>query len=138
VIVTGMSRGAGLVVFSAAEPTIRKGVLGAVAIALTKESDYLRAADPANRHPGVQVDEKERILFYPLLKLLAPLPVAVLQSTSDRYISSDESRRLMGPDTPSLRLYEVKARNHGFGGGTEELLRDLDDALKWIEESPKK
>jgi hypothetical protein len=39
----------------------------------------------------------------------------------------------MGPDTPALRLYEVKARNHGFDGGRDRMLADLDDALEWIE-----
>ena len=137
VIVTGDSRGAGMVVFAAAEPNLRKGVAGAVAIALTRESDYLRAPNPATRHPGIQVDEKDRILFYPVLRLLAPMPIAVIQSTNDRYVPSAESRRLMGPDTPTLRLYEVKARNHGFDGGRDELMRDLDDALKWIEAFPR-
>ena len=135
VIVTGDSRGAGLAVFASAEPNLRKGVIGAVAIALTPESDYLRAPDPETRHAGIKVDEKDRILFYPILPLLAPMPVAVIQSTSDRYCPAAESRRLMGPDTPTLRLYEVKARNHGFDGGRQQALADLDDALTWIEAS---
>jgi dienelactone hydrolase len=133
VIVTGMSRGAGLAVFAAAAPSMKRGVTGAIAIALTLESDYLRAPDAETRHEGIKVDEKNRILFYPILPLLGPMPVAVIQSTSDRYCPAAESRRLMGPDTPTLRLYEVKARNHGFGGGTKELMADLDDALKWIQ-----
>jgi hypothetical protein len=33
------------------------------------------------------------------------------------------------------RLYEVAAKNHGFSGGREEMLRDLEDALQWIEKS---
>ncbi len=138
VIVTGMSRGAGLAVFAAAQPRLRKHVAGAIAIALTLESDYLLAPDPATRRPGIQVDEKDRILFYPILPLLGSIPVAVIQSTSDSYVASAESRRLMGPDTPTLRLYEVKARNHSFGGGKEQLLADLDDALRWIASSSAK
>jgi type IV secretory pathway VirJ component len=133
VIVTGMSRGASMVIFTAAHKDVRKGISGAIAIALTKESDYLRAPDPAVRPPGLKVDEKERILFYPILPLLSSMPVAVIQSTHDRYCPAAESRRLMGPDTPMLRLYPVDALNHGFGGGTKQLLADLDDALKWIE-----
>ncbi len=59
-------------------------------------------------------------------------PLAVIQSTNDGYVRSAESRRLMGPDTPTRRLYEVESRNHSFGGGTDTLMRDLDDAMAWI------
>ena len=133
VIVTGMSRGASMTIFTAAHPDLRKGLSGAIAIALTIESDYLRAPDAAVRPPGIKVDEKERILFYPILPLLDSMPIAVIQSTHDRYCPAAESRRLMGPDTPMLRLYPVEARNHGFGGGTKQLLADLDDAFRWID-----
>jgi hypothetical protein len=134
-IVTGLSRGADMAVFSAAHEDLSEGVAGAVAIALTLESDYIRAPDPAHRHPGLQVDDKDRILFYPILSRLAPTPVAVIQSTSDRYCSAATSRRLMGPDTPTLRLYPVKAMNHGFDGGRRQLFAFLDEALDWIEAS---
>ena len=45
---------------------------------------------------------------------------------------SQESRRLLGPDTPTLRLYEVEARNHRFGGAHDRMIADVDDALRWI------
>jgi alpha-beta hydrolase superfamily lysophospholipase len=135
VIVAGYSRGATMVVFAAAEKHLRDGVRGGVAVALTREVDYLRAPEAAERDPAIQVDEKGRIQIYPVLARLSSIRFAVIQSANDRYVSAAESRRLMGPDTPALRLYEVKARNHGFDGGRDQLLVDLDDALKWIEES---
>jgi len=119
VIVTGYSRGANLV--------------GAVAIALTRETDFLETPDPANRPAGVVVDEKGRIQTYPAIVRAGPIPFAVIQSKGDSYVRSEEARKLFGPDTPTRRLYEVDARNHGFSGGRDELLRDLDEALAWIE-----
>jgi len=133
VIVTGNSRGATMVIFAASEKHVRDGVRGAIAIALTREVDYLRDPVPAERDPAIHVDEKGRIQIYPVLGRLNSIPIAVIQSTNDRYVPSAESRRLMGPDTPMLRLSAVKARNHGFDGGRDALLADLDDALKWIE-----
>ena len=133
VIVTGDSRGATMVIFASAEKHLRDEVRGAVAIALTREVDYLNAPPLAERNPAIQVDDKGRIQIYPVLSHLDTIPIAVIQSTHDRYVPSAESRRLMGPDTPMLRLYEVKARNHGFDGGRDQLLADLDDALSWIE-----
>jgi type IV secretory pathway VirJ component len=132
-IVVGDSRGATMVIFAAAEKHLRAGVAGAIAIALTREADYLRAPPPADRDPAIHVDDKGRIQIYPVLDRLDTIPIAVIQSTHDRYVPSAESRRLMGPDTSMRRLYEVKARNHGFDGGRDQLLKDLDDALNWIE-----
>jgi Bacterial virulence protein (VirJ) len=132
-IVVGFSRGASVVAFAAVSRTLRTELVGAVAIALTRETDYLRAPEPADREPELHVDAKDRIQLYPALKLIGSTPLAVIQSTNDRYVPSAESRELLGPDTPTRRLYEVPARNHRFKGGDDTLLRDLDGALDWIE-----
>lgn len=135
VIVTGYSRGANLVVFAAGVERLRAHLTGAVAIALTRETDFLRAPPPADRPPSVQVDAKGRIQTYPAIARAGPIPFAVLQSKVDKYVSAEESRRLFGSDTSTRRLYEVEARNHGFAGGRDQLLRALDDAMAWIEEA---
>jgi len=134
VIVVGFSRGATLVAFSALHPEIRDQVRGAIALALTREADYLRAP-PAERAPDVQVDAKGRIQIYPALKFLGATPVAIIQSTKDPYVASAEARQLLGPDTPTLRLYEVESSGHRFGGATDKMIVDVDDALAWIERS---
>jgi predicted esterase len=131
VIVVGFSRGATLVAFAALHPELRDDLGGAIALALTREVDYLRAP-PAERSPNIQVDAKGRIQIYPALKLLGSTPVAVIQSTSDPYVPSAESRQLLGPDTATLRLYQVEAKNHRFGGARDKLIADVDDAMSWI------
>jgi dienelactone hydrolase len=133
VIVVGFSRGATLVAFAALHPELRTDVGGAIALGLTREVDYLRAP-PAER-PGIEVDEKGRVKIYPALKLLGATPLAVIQSTNDAYVPSAESRTLLGPDTPTLRLYEVEAKNHRFGGAHDLMIAGVDDALRWILES---
>lgn len=135
-VVAGYSRGASVVVLTAAHPGLRARVTGAIAIALTRETDYLRTPRKSQRPPGLELDEKGNVLLYPALKHIGEKPLAVIQSTGDRYVPAEESRRLMGPDTPTLRLYIVDAKNHGFSGGHETLLRDLDDALRWIGSFP--
>ena len=131
-IVSGNSRGASMVVFAAGEPSLKPHICGGVAIALTRESDYITPPGPAERDAGIKLDEKGGVLLYPALDRLGSIPIAVIQSTNDSYVTSAESRQLMGPDTPTRRLYEVQASNHSFGGGQDQLLRDLDEALNWI------
>jgi dienelactone hydrolase len=131
-IITGMSRGANLVVAAAGTPALRPNILGGVAIALTRELDYLDMPMGAEQLPGIQFDEKRRLQAYPVIERMGSLPLAIIQSTNDKYVPSAESRRLLGPDTPTRRLYEIKARNHSFGGGQDTLMHDLDDAITWI------
>ena len=134
-IAVGMSRGASLVALMAVHREMQQDLAGGIAIALTRESDYLRAPDPASSRVPVQLDSEGRIEIYPALQYLGPVPLAVIQSTHDRYVPSAESRRLLGPDTSTRRLWEVEARNHGFGGGRDALLLALDDALRWVEKT---
>jgi virulence protein VirJ len=131
VIVTGYSRGATLVVLSAALEALRHHLAGAVAIALTRHADYLerpRRDDPLS---SVMVDEKGRFQTYPAIPSAGSLPFALIQGTEDSYIQAPEARRLFGPDTPRRRFYEVHG-DHTFGGARDTLMRDLDDALEWI------
>jgi type IV secretory pathway VirJ component len=130
VIVSGYSRGASLVVFTAAVPRLQHHLTGALAVALTRETDYLKA--PADARPG-SVDEKGRIQTYPAIARAGSIPFAVIQAKGDKYVPAEEARRLFGADTATRHLYEVDASNHGFRGGHDELMRDLDDALAWIE-----
>jgi dienelactone hydrolase len=131
-IPTGFSRGASMAVFVAAVPTLQPRLAGAVAMSLTRELDHLKVPKAA-RSPTIQVDEKGRLQTYPALARAGSLPVAVIQSMGDKYVPATEARGLFGPDTPTRRLYIVEATNHGFGGGRDALMRDLDDALAWID-----
>jgi dienelactone hydrolase len=133
VIVTGFSRGANLVLFTAAVKRLQRHLRGAIAIALTREMDYVAAPKLDQRPPEIKVDERGRIQTYPAIPLVGSVPFAVIQSRADNYVPGEEARQLFGPDTATRRLYVVDAKNHGFRGGKAEMLRDLDDALAWIE-----
>ena len=134
IVIVGFSRGASVVAFTAVHKDLRDGIGGAVAIALTREADYLHAPKD---DPRIQVDDQGRIQLYPALKYMGAARLAVIQSTNDDYVPAVESRELLGPDTPTLRLYTVEAKDHGFSDARDQLLQDLDDALRWVEqESP--
>ena len=134
IVIVGFSRGASVVAFTAVHPELRGGIGGAVAIALTREADYLRAPE-GERGAEIQVDDQGRIQLYPALQLLGSTRLAVIQSTNDSYVPAAESRQLLGPDTPTRRLYEVEAKDHGFSNARSKLMQDLDDALRWVEEN---
>jgi len=135
VLITGMSRGANVVVAGAGDAVLKSGIVGAIAIALTREFDELTVPDSAAGRPDVQTDDRGRLQTYPALQRLGLVPLAIIQSTNDGYVRSAEWRRLLGPDTRTRRLYEIQSKNHSFGGGKVPLMQALDDAMAWIGQS---
>lgn len=133
-IVVGYSRGATFAAFTAIHSELHADLAGAIAIALTRQADYFRSMAPRARGSRrIRQNKRRRGLIYPALKRFAYVRVAVIQSTGDRYVRAAESRKLLGPDTATRRLYTVEARNHRFGRGRAQLIKDLDAALHWIE-----
>jgi alpha-beta hydrolase superfamily lysophospholipase len=132
IIVTGLSRGANMVILAASTNAIRDQIAGAIAIALTKEMDYLSLPKSAMNLPGVKLDEEQRPQNLAAISRIGSIPLAIINSTTDHYVSSGEWRRLIGPDTPTRHVYEVNSKGHSFGGGKSQMLRDLDIALDWI------
>jgi len=130
-IVVGFSRGASIVAYTAMNQRLGVGLAGSVAIALTREDEYVRAST-GRRRSELKVDD-QGLQIYPSLAAIRGTRLAVIQSTRDHYVRAAESRELLGPDTAERRLYAVEARNHTFGGGRDVLMHDLDDALGWIE-----
>ena len=130
-IVTGMSRGANMAVIAAGAPDLQRSIAGGVALALTREADYLDVPAGAEK-AGIELDAKGRVQMYPAIQRIGTIPFAVIQSTKDSYVPSAESRQLLGPDTAIRRLYEVTSGGHNFNGGEDVMFRDLDDALTWI------
>jgi pimeloyl-ACP methyl ester carboxylesterase len=135
-ILVGVSRGASLVAIAAAQESMRPRPAGVVAVALPRETDYVRA-----RRRRVRAAARERvgrlkngqILAYASLKSAYDVPISVIQSTNDRYLPALEARSLFGADTDMRRFRAVAARSHGFRGGREAMLRELDGSLGWIE-----
>ena len=127
VVLVGVSRGAGLSVVAAGE--LHDVVSGVVAVALTREEEYVRwyhrLRVPAR--PDVMVDVEE------YLPQLGDLPLAVVQSTHDKYLSGADARVLLGPDGPRRWLHVVEAHNHSFGGARDQMYEATKQAIGWIE-----
>jgi len=125
VVLVGYSRGAGLDVAVAGQPEIRARLDGVIAIALTREEEYLQtlAADG-----GMTM-----LLTYPALAPIGDaVRVAVIQSTHDDYVPAAEARTLFGPDTPSRTLRPIESADHTFDGAVASLYREMASCFDWI------
>ena len=127
VVLVGVSRGAGLSVVAAGQ--LRESITGVVAVALTQEEEYVRwyrhLPLPHEARP-VMVD------VYEYLSQLGDLPVAVVQSTRDKYLPAEKAREQFGPDTPYRWLQAIDASNHNFSGARTRMYEAVRSALDWV------
>jgi pimeloyl-ACP methyl ester carboxylesterase len=127
VVLVGVSRGAGLSIVAAGE--IRDGISGVVAVALTREEEYVRWFRRLLPRPRreVMVDVEE------YLPELGDLPLATVQSTHDKYLPAADARLLLGADGPHRWLQAIDARSHSFGGARPQMYAAIQRALDWVE-----
>lgn len=115
VVLSGLSRGAGLAAVAAGEPELARRIAGVLIMGLTGDEKSVRPE-------AAPFAELDRI----------GCPLLLLQSTRDRHVAAAEARRLFGPDTPRRRLIAIDAEGHTFGGRREELFRQYEAGLDWI------
>jgi pimeloyl-ACP methyl ester carboxylesterase len=125
VVLVGVSRGAGLSVVAAGE--LHDSVAGVVAIALTREEEYVHWVHHVLPRREVMVDIEE------YLPELGKLPLAVVQSAHDKYMPGPVARALIGPDGPRRWLQIIDAPNHTFSGARDEMYQATRRAIGWIE-----
>jgi hypothetical protein len=132
VVLVGVSRGAGLSVVAAGQRSIRGELSGVLAIALTREEEYVEGSPRLGR-PGHPPRAADMVQIYDYVPTLGELPLAVVQSTHDNYLPAAAARALFGPDTAHRRFEAVEARNHSFAGARDDLYRAMAGSLEWID-----
>lgn len=130
-VLVGVSRGSGLAVAAAGDPVLQRGLVGVVAVALTREEEYvhhfrLRRGRPRAEREFVMLDN------YEYLPRLGALPLSIIQSTNDDYLPAEEARRLLGPDSPRRQLHPIVSRNHSFTDARENLYAQMQASLQWV------
>jgi fermentation-respiration switch protein FrsA (DUF1100 family) len=115
VVITGLSRGAGLAVVAATQPQLSQRVAGVLIMGLTADEDTVRPAAA----PFALLDR-------------VGCPLVLLQSTHDRHVPAGQARRLFGPDVQDRKLVAIEAKGHTFGGNHQELFAQVEAGLDWI------
>jgi hypothetical protein len=115
VVLTGLSRGAGLAVVAASQAEPNRRIVGVLIMGLTGDEDSVRPTVA----PFTLLDRIGR-------------PLVLLQSTADRYVPAGEARRLFGPDGAGRKMVAIEAEGHTFGGHRDELFRQVEAGLEWI------
>jgi fermentation-respiration switch protein FrsA (DUF1100 family) len=137
-ILVGVSRGAGLAVVAAGRPELNVELAGVMAVALTKEEEYVRHYRVKRGRSPSDMPTRELVEFqtYEYLDRLQSLPLVVIQSTGDAYLPADAARDLFGADTALRRFFAIRSRDHSFTDAREELFERMASSLAWMSRMP--
>jgi len=139
VVLVGVSRGADLSVVAAGRQPLRDRLSGVVAVALTREEEYVKWFGRRLRRTRAAEEKQDEaegrapprmVQLYEYLPLLGEVPLTVIQSTRDNYLPAAQARALFGPDTPVRHFISIDAANHSFAGARDRLYDAMRGALE--------
>jgi alpha-beta hydrolase superfamily lysophospholipase len=134
ILLLGWSEGAGLGLAAAADAQHSNVFQGLVAVGMT-EYNIL-----ALRWSDLMAEIKKKLPNEPTFKSadfidkISPLPLAMISSTHDEYVSVEAARKLFAAAREPKHLVLIDAENHKFGGKTDEFFRELNENLQWIQQ----
>jgi len=132
VTLVGWSEGAGLCLLAAAAPENKAIFQGLITIGLG-EANVLgwRWVDDLTYLTGK--DPKEPMFYSSsFLSRVSPLPLLMIQSSQDEYVSVRASQGLFAEAKEPKRYVLTEAHNHHFEGNTELFFKVLRDGLEWV------
>jgi len=137
-ILIGVSEGAGLSVLAASNPATRQAFSGVIAIGLPDRNELgWRLKDSltylTHRPPNEPV-----FSAISLVSGVAPLPLALIQSTHDDFVPLDDTKRMVAAAAEPKRLWIVDAADHRFSSNLPEFDLRLMEAIEWIRRSRSK
>jgi type IV secretory pathway VirJ component len=132
-ILVGVSEGAGLAVLAAADPETKALLGGVVGLGLPDHNElgwrwkdsliYLTHRPP--NEPGFSSAA--------LVSAVAPLPLALVQSTHDEFVPLAETQHILARAAEPKRLWVIDATNHRFSSNLPEFDARLIEAIAWVQ-----
>jgi pimeloyl-ACP methyl ester carboxylesterase len=130
-VLAGWSQGAAMAVLAAATPEAHKVFSGVVVLGVP-ETGVLgwRFADNLT-YVTKRAPSEPNFETAPCMAAIAPLRLAMIESTEDEYVSLEATKRLFSLAREPKRLTIVPARDHRYDGNRDDFFRILTEQVKW-------
>lgn len=132
VYVYGWSLGAGFAIAVGSDVDTRPNWAGIISIGLPKQNQLVSGVN-AN-HANLNTEDNARYGFRSenVLALIAPVPLVMIQSTSDTASPQKIGVALFDAAKSPKSYVLIKASNHRFSGAREEFYAALGNAVTWM------
>lgn len=132
-ILIGVSEGAGLSVLAASDARTRNDIAGVIGLGLSDLNELGWRWKDAVIYVTHGTPNEPTFSAAAIVDRLSPLPLALIHSTHDEYVSLEEMRPLFNRAREPKRLWTVDASNHRFSDNLAEFDRCLIEAIGWID-----
>jgi fermentation-respiration switch protein FrsA (DUF1100 family) len=131
VSLVGWSEGAGLSVLAAAGSDGKSALAGLVTVGLPDEN-VITWHWSDNLESFVKKPHEQTFHASDYISKIAPLPLAMIESSHDQYVDVAESQRLFAAAAGPKRFDLIQADNHRFDGNHQEFFLKLQEELRWL------
>lgn len=132
VLLVGWSEGAGLALAAATNPQ-NQTFQGLIAVGMTEYNILaLRWSDVMSQITK-KLPNEPTFRSIDLIEKVSPLPLTMIASTHDEYVSVSTTQQLFAKAREPKRLILIEAENHKFDGKTDEFFRVLNENLEWVQ-----
>jgi fermentation-respiration switch protein FrsA (DUF1100 family) len=132
-ILIGVSEGAGLSVLAAADPETKAVLGGVVGLGLPDRNELAWRWKDSLIYLTHRPPNEPAFSSAALVAAVAPLPLALLQSTHDEFVPLAETQRIFARASEPKRLWIVDAVNHRFSNNLPEFDARLMEAIAWVQ-----
>jgi alpha-beta hydrolase superfamily lysophospholipase len=131
-VLIGVSEGAGLSVLAASDPDTKAAIGGVIAIGLPDVNElgwrWKDSLTYLTHHPP----NEPAFSAAGVVGGVAPLPLALVQSTHDEFVPVSDTRRIFDSAASPKQLWLIEASNHRFSSNLTEFDARLLEALEWV------
>jgi pimeloyl-ACP methyl ester carboxylesterase len=128
----GVSEGAGLSVLAASDPRVKDRIAGVVGLGLPDRNELGWRWKDSLIYVTHKAPEEPSFSSASVVSRVTPIPVAIIQSTHDEYVSFNEMETVMHHAAEPKRLWVVDAADHSFSNNLSQFDQDLLHAVSWV------
>src|SRR5262249_24913757 len=134
-ILIGVSEGAGLSVLAASGPELKGKIVGVLALGLPQENELAWRTRDAIIWFTKKVRKEPTFQVKDVIAQVGPVPLAVIHSTGDEFVSVEDERKLFELAKDPKKLWVLTAKNHSFKGNHSELDQTILEAIAWMRQA---
>ena len=134
VYVYGWSLGAGFAIAVGSDVETRVNWAGIISIGLPKQNQLVSGLGANHANLNNEANALYGFRSEDLLPRIAPVPLVMIQSTSDTASPQKVGNALFASAGNPKKYVLIRASNHRFSGAREEFYSALGDAVAWIRE----
>jgi alpha-beta hydrolase superfamily lysophospholipase len=132
-ILVGVSEGAGLSVLAATDPETRAVLGGVIGLGLPDRNELAWRWKDSLIYLTHRPPNEPAFSATTIVRGVAPLPLALLQSTHDEFVPLAETQRIFAQASEPKRLWVIDAVNHRFSNNLPEFDARLMEAIAWVQ-----